>query len=227
MEYTEKELEQERWKDIFGYEGMYQVSDLGRVRSKHRGEWTVLKQKNSRCGYFRIGLWKDRKQKFLLVHRIVAQAFIPNDNLFNDQVNHKDENKQNNRASNLEWCDRYYNMHYNGLYNRRKQQHQPKRDKRIELYNPNLSVDDNLKVFKENGVECSKTTLWYIRRGIKCCNLKHRSTYKANKVKDLYNPDLTYEQNIELFMENGIECSKNTIRELRRDLGLIKNNSTK
>ncbi len=224
MEYTAKELESEKWKDIFGYDGMYEVSDLGRVRSKHSGEWTVMKQRKSKGGYLRIGLWKDRKQKWLSVHRLVASAFIPNDNIFNDQINHINEIKTDNRAVNLEWCDRYYNMHYNGLYKRRKKSHQPKRDKRIELYNPNLSVDDNLKVFKENGVECCKTTLWDIRRDVKCYNLKHRSTYKANKVKDLYDPNLTYAENLEIFKANGVDCSLDTIWRVRRDLGLTKNN---
>lgn len=216
MKYTEKELEQERWKPIFGYDGLYEVSDLGRVRSKHSGEWTVLKQKNSRCGYLRIGLWKDRKQKFLLVHRLVANAFIPNDNIFNDQVNHRNECKSDNRVSNLEWCDRYYNMHYNGLYNRRKKPPQPKRDKRIELYNPNLSIDDNLKVFKENGVECCRTTLWSIRRDLGL------TKNKRDKLKHLYRPDLSIAENIELFKENGIECCRNTVWKLRQDLGLTK-----
>lgn len=218
-EFSKTELAQERWKPIFGYDGMYEVSDLGRVRSKYSGECTVLKQKNSRGGYLRIGLWKDRKQKFLLVHRIVAQAFIPNDNLFNDQVNHKDENKQNNRASNLEWCDRYYNMHYNGLYKRRKQRPQPKRDKRIELYNPNMSIDDNLNVFKENGVECCRTTLWGIRRDLGLTNSKR------SKIAKLYDPNLSIPKNLEIFKENGIECCRNTVWKLRQDLGLIKNNS--
>ena len=119
MEYTEKELHQERWKPIFGYDGMYEVSDLGRVRSRKRGEWKVMSAKKRRDGYFSVNLCKDGKQKTVKIHRLVAQAFIPNDNIFNTEVNHIDECKQNNRVSNIEWCDRRYNNTYNEIHHRR------------------------------------------------------------------------------------------------------------
>lgn len=163
MEYTEKELEQERWKPIFGYDGMYEVSDLGRVRSRKRCEWKVMSAKKSRSGYLVINLSKYGKQKTVKIHRLVAQAFIPNDNIFNTEVNHIDECKQNNRVSNIEWCDRRYNNTYNEIHHRRTKY---KRDKIKSLYNPNLSIQKNLEIFKANGVECSRDTVKHLRKDL-------------------------------------------------------------
>lgn len=101
---------EEIWKDIEGYEGLYQVSNMGRVRSLTRN--IILKNQIARSGYKRIQLYKNNKgYKHFQIHRLVANAFIPNpDNL--PQVNHKDENKANNRVDNLEWCDSKYNINY-------------------------------------------------------------------------------------------------------------------
>ena len=109
---------QEIWKDISGYEGIYQISNLGRVKSiarKTKNQYgdvnRILKIKIEKNGYARIGLFKDKKQKFFEVHRLVAQAFIPNTNHY-PHVNHKDENKLNNNVENLEWCTPNYNNNY-------------------------------------------------------------------------------------------------------------------
>lgn len=108
---------QETWKDIPGYEGLYQVSNLGRVKSLPRhgtrsDEEMIMTQHKDGKGYMRLWLCKNCVQKNFKVHRLVASAFLPNpDNL--PQINHKDENKQNNSADNLEWCDNRYNSVYN------------------------------------------------------------------------------------------------------------------
>ena len=100
----------EIWKNIEGYEGKYQVSNLGRVKSMI-GQEKVLHPKKHRNGHLQIGLHKDKKRKTMYIHRLVAQAFIPNpDNL--PQVNHIDENKENNHVDNLEWCTNQYNTEY-------------------------------------------------------------------------------------------------------------------
>lgn len=95
----------EIWKDIKDYEGLYQVSNLGRVKSKRK----ILKAINSE--YLKVGLSKNGVQKTLTIHRLVAQAFIDNPNDYNF-VNHKDENKHNNNLNNLEWCNNLYNVNY-------------------------------------------------------------------------------------------------------------------
>ena len=165
--FTDTELSHEQWRDIDGYDGMYQVSSFGRVRSLKFGKVRVMRTTTNLCGYLSVGLSKDGKQKLFLVHRLVAQAFIANDNILNNEINHRNEIKTDNRVSNLEWCDRRYNNTYNDIQFRKK-------------------------------------------------------TSKRRKIEKLYNPDLTIKQNIEVFRTNGIECGRETVRHLRRDLGLTK-----
>lgn len=220
-EFTDTELAQEQWRDVEGYDGAYQVSDLGRVRSKKYGDWRVLRPGKKKQGYFTVSLCKDGKAKTISVHRIVASEFIHNDSIFNTEINHINEDKTDNRVSNLEWCDRQYNLTYNDLNLRKKPFiHQKYKQIKIkDLYNPELSINDNLEIFRANGIECTRQTIWQLRKEL---NLKHRSNYKLNKIKDLYRPDLTIKQNIALFKEQGIDCSKCTIIKLRKDLGLTK-----
>lgn len=108
----------EVWKDIEDYEGLYQVSNLGRARSLervdsngHRLKGKVLAYNLSVAGYLNVCLCRDGKAERKLVHRLVATAFLDNPDNF-PQVNHKDENKENNRVENLEWCDSKYNANY-------------------------------------------------------------------------------------------------------------------
>lgn len=111
----------EEWRDIKGYEDLYQVSNLGRVRSLDRYEFfslgkrfrkgIIIKSSEDKNGYNRVSLTKDGKQKFFFVHRLVAEAFIPNPNNL-PFINHKDEVKYNNCVDNLEWCTHEYNMNY-------------------------------------------------------------------------------------------------------------------
>ena len=99
----------EDWKDIPGYEGLYVVSNNGRVKNVRSGR--VLRGIVNNLGYIMVGLSKSGKVKMISVHRLVAEAFIENpDNL--REVNHKDEDKSNNIVDNLEWCDRKYNINY-------------------------------------------------------------------------------------------------------------------
>ena len=132
---------EEIWKDIEGYEGLYQVSNMGRVRSlKYKNERILKPRKQS--GYYKVLLYNNETREYL-IHRLVANAFIPNpDNL--PQVNHKDEDKANNCVSNLEWCTQKYNSSYGT------------RGKRISLKNTNgkkskitLQYDINGNLIKE------------------------------------------------------------------------------
>ena len=92
---------QEIWKPIDGYEGKYEVSNLGCVRSMLSNKNLAFEKTDK--GYFRVGLYKDGKTKKFRVHRLVASAFVPNPENF-PEVNHKDGIKSNNAAHNLEWC---------------------------------------------------------------------------------------------------------------------------
>ena len=106
-------METENWKDIEGYEGLYQVSNLGRVKSLnyHRSWKEQCLKPGKVCGYLYVILSKDGEVYGKYVHILVAEAFIPNP--FNlPYVNHKDEVKTNNCVSNLEWCTAKYNTNY-------------------------------------------------------------------------------------------------------------------
>lgn len=96
-------------KDIKDYEGLYAVTSCGRVWS-YRSQMFLSPYTDVR-GYLRVDLYQNKSKKSCKVHRLVAEAYIPNSNNL-EQVNHKDENKQNNCINNLEWCDAYYNNHY-------------------------------------------------------------------------------------------------------------------
>lgn len=113
----------EDWADIKGYEGLYQVSTLGKVKSLPRhgtySEPHILKVSSDGNGYLQVGLCKNSIYKSHKVHRLVATAFIPNPNNL-PEVNHRDENKHNNRVSNLEWCNRNYNVNYGSRTNKTK-----------------------------------------------------------------------------------------------------------
>ena len=104
----------EIWKDIKDYEGLYQVSNFGQILSLHYNrsrKCKLLKLIKTKFGYLRVQLFKDGKGKMFIVHRLVAETFLKNpDNL--PQVNHIDENKENNRVDNLEWCTSEYNINY-------------------------------------------------------------------------------------------------------------------
>ena len=108
-------MENEIWKDIIGYENLYQISSLGRVKSLGNGgsnasKERILKYGNVR-GYHKVTLCKQGKQKHFFVHRLVAMTFLPNpDNL--SEVNHRDEQKTNNCISNLEWVTHKENSNY-------------------------------------------------------------------------------------------------------------------
>lgn len=98
------------WKPVKGYEGLYVVSNTGQVRSLIRCE-KELKQNVTKRGYCSVELFRNKHSKRLLVHRLVAEAFVPNPDEL-PQVNHIDENPRNNFADNLEWCTAKYNMNY-------------------------------------------------------------------------------------------------------------------
>ena len=92
----------EVWSSVDGYEGLYSVSSLGRVKSHYFGKERILRPRVVR-GYCTVALFKDGKRKNYFIHRLVAYAFISNPNN-KTQINHIDGNKVNNRCDNLEWC---------------------------------------------------------------------------------------------------------------------------
>ena len=99
-------MKMEVYRTVQGYEGLYEISNYGRVKSlnyNRTGKERIMKPAANTKGYLCVGLFKDGKMKSHRVHRLVASAFIENPDEL-PEVNHKDEDKTNNCANNLEWC---------------------------------------------------------------------------------------------------------------------------
>ena len=154
----------EIWVDVKDYEGIYQISNLGRIKTLPRIKRNfnintkqleeimlpekIRKPQLTRYGYYRIGLTKNHKQIYYSVHRLVAEAFIPNpENL--PQINHKDENKLNNCVSNLEWCTARYNANY-GTRNKRTGEPQMKKIRCVETNTVYKSLSEASRVTEIN-----------------------------------------------------------------------------
>lgn len=101
----------EEWKDVKGYEGLYKISNLGRIKRLYKNGKERIRTLHKRGKYYCIDLWKNGKCECVNVHRLVASAFINNPDSL-PCVNHKDENSLNNNVNNLEWCTQQYNTEY-------------------------------------------------------------------------------------------------------------------
>lgn len=156
---------EEKWKDIEGYEGLYQVSNLGRVKRILFVNNIITKPTNKilscnkidNLGYPQVALCKNGHRKYLRIHRIVAKSFIPNPNNY-PCVNHIDGNKRNNCISNLEWCNHSYNTIHalnTGLINAEKRNKASKENiKKAQKSSPCLKGGENSpsSVLRENDV---------------------------------------------------------------------------
>lgn len=180
-------MDDEQWRTIDGFPE-YEVSSYGNVRSKDRIvtrkgypsriKGVQLKQFYSR-GYMRVALYNGNRssRKQFLVHRLVADAFIPNP-LHKEYINHKDENKLNNMVDNLEWCTAKYNSNY-GTSIRRRVMHQDwqsiadKQSKTVYQYDKDMHI---IRVWKST-VECERGG--YNSSSVsRCCN-GYLKTYKG------------------------------------------------
>lgn len=172
----------EIWKNIDGYEGLYQVSNCGRVRSFDR--WVIGKSNSKRLmkgrimklikdskGYLHVQLCKNGKINCYLVHRLVAQAFLDNPNNL-PIINHRDECKTNNVVENLEWCTASYNMNYNdGQKRRGVKKINGKLAKKVNQY----SLEGQFIKEWESAHEVQRQ-LGYSRGNISTCCLDKRKT---------------------------------------------------
>lgn len=154
----------EEWKDIDGYDGVYQVSSEGRVRSFQCNKCKILNcHIVVKTKHLKIGLYKDKKRKHYYVHKLVAKAFLPNPNSYTE-VNHKDENPLNNNVENLEWCTHRYNMTYGTCQERSRITHL-ERTPSILMYNK----EGVLKATFNSVVDAEKETGTPHSNIIACC----------------------------------------------------------
>ena len=184
---------EEIWKDIKGYEGLYQVSNLGRVKSlkrkvyagRNRLRWQyeriMSNNKSNGNGYLVVNLNKESKDKNKYIHRLVAEAFIPNPNHYL-YVNHKDENRKNNKVDNLEWCTALYNNTYKNAHIRKGLKNRNNR-----LSKKVYQLDDDNNIIKEypSISEASRQLNLTMQSLSGCLNgkTKHSGGYKWKFVK--------------------------------------------
>ena len=164
----------EIWKDIEGYYGLYQISNLGRVKSlnyRRTGKEKILKQAKTKLGYLFVFLkHKQEKAKPYYIHRLVAEAFIDNPNNLTE-INHIDEDKTNNASSNLEWCTRLYNINF-GTRNERSRisrTNDIKRSKQVLCVETGKIYPSTKEVQRQLGFRQGNIS--------KCCNGKGKTAY--------------------------------------------------
>ena len=171
-------MKNEIWKDIKGYEGLYQISNMGRVKSlskqwvarngiKHHKE-KILKIAIGKRGYYTVNLCKNKIRKSKYVHQLIAEAFIPNPNNWL-YINHKDLNKTNNKIENLEWCTHKENMQH--AWKNSKQLHN--RKKKVYQY----SLDNIFIAEYESLHDVDKKFDFDFRNISACCLGKKHSAY--------------------------------------------------
>lgn len=179
----------EIWVDVKDYVGLYQVSNLGRVKSLDRyvngngmmqlKKGKLLKLQVSKSGYLYVCLCNNGKEKLCRVNRLVAEAFLPNpDNL--PQVNHKDEDKTNNSVDNLEWCDNKYNINYGTCIERRSKKMSDILLNRKDLSKSVLqyTIDGEFIAEYKSTMDVKRKLGFDSGNISKCCNGKQK-TYKG------------------------------------------------
>ena len=172
----------EIWKDVIGYEGIYQVSNFGNVRSlnwRNTGKIKNLSIRINNDGYCLVNLSGDSKCKSKTVHRLVATAFLKNPNNYLE-INHIDENKLNNCVSNLEWCTHKENVRkFIGnhpdcaKFRKSSQKYQKRLNLKVNQYHSDGTFiktwDNSRTIFLETGMSD-----WSIS---KCCRGKQKTAY--------------------------------------------------
>ena len=147
----------EIYKDIQGYEGKYQISNLGNVYSLITNK--ILKPRLTLDGYYQVDLCKNGVKKHLYIHRLVAQSFLDNPKNYKI-VNHKDENSMNNIVSNLEWCNSTYNNNYGNCKRKISEANSIKinqydlQDNFIKQWNSMKEASETLKLSRGNICLC-------------------------------------------------------------------------
>ena len=169
---------EEIWKDIPGYEGLYQVSNLGNVRSlnyRRHGYAKSLIPKCNNNGRLWVELAIDGERKPWLIHRLVGLAFLPNPNGY-PQINHKDENPKNNKVENLEWCTQEYNIRYS-VERKTPEDVRSRNGKRMCLQIEQLTLCGEVVRCWDNSRQIAIETGWNDWSISECCRGNRKTAY--------------------------------------------------
>lgn len=171
------------WADVPGYEGLYQVSSSGAVRSMNYGNTGAVKElslKRGTRGYYHVLLYKNGAREDITVHRLVALAFIPNP-LNLPCINHKDENRTNNRVDNLERCTVKYNTRYSlirrGIVVKDKKPRTRKNTSRVNFRVIQLTLAGEIVRVWPNSCAVKHTNGWSDWSISECCRGKRKTAY--------------------------------------------------
>lgn len=183
--------EQERWKPIDGYNGLYMVSDRGRIKSYREKKvpnncyltnggkiiYEKILKSDTNHGYEQVGLTKNGKIKNYAIHRLVAQAFIPNPNQL-PEINHKNHNKTDNSVDNLEWCDRSYNNKHRRKHKRIIQL--TKKGAKIRIWDSVEEIENELGYKAKIIIRCcNKETYYAYSYSWRYYNMKQKTTFSV------------------------------------------------
>lgn len=172
---------QEIWKDVKGFEGYYQISTYGRLKSfKVHKNGAILKTTNKNGDYLAVVLQASGKVRHTRIHRLVAEAFLPNPNNF-PEVNHIDENKQNNCIDNLEWCTRQHNIdcYWKSRSDRKAKRDYSKTNRKIKPI-VQLDLEGNVLNVFESAASASRVTGVCARNILQMAN---KTPYKKDHLR--------------------------------------------
>lgn len=199
----------EQWKPVVGYEGLYAVSSLGRVKSLDRivpckngttmtKRGRIIKPHTIGFGYQRLQLCRNNKGVKFLVHRLVAEAFLPNPNGF-PIINHIDKNTSNNSVENIEWCTYKYNTTYDNASEKRAE----KTRKAVRQY----TLDGEFIAEYKSVTEASKATNIAMLSICACCKKRkqysHTKDYIWRYADDTSKVKIVYDRRIEQYSLQG------------------------
>lgn len=222
----------EIWKDIEGYEGLYQVSNQGRVKSLSRKvanamfsiKEHVVKEGDNGHGYKFVSLWANNKGNRYYVHRLVALAFIPNPNDYK-YINHKDEDKSNNHVSNLEWCTAKYNCNYGNHTKKLKESYISDGNNRpIDVYDMSGNFVKTYACSNEACKELNvhRRALYLACQGVTKSCKGHRFAFHGEALKE-YEVGRGFSKVIHVFKydsEGYLVSWYNSMRDAERDNGM-------
>ena len=218
---------EEIWKDIEGYDGKYQISDLGRIRSfacDEKGK--LLSVRANKQGYFYTSIYGFGTVKSFKIHRLVAKAFIPNPNNY-PCIDHIDRDKSNNRATNLRWCTLSDNQHNENTI-RYRQEHSPKGSKNVRSQAVEQRTLDNklIKVYGSINEAARETGLHSTTIRTRCYMIDNTwggyrwSFANPNHASDVMRQPHIYKKSVIRVSRNGMTKKYSSLSEAAKDSGI-------